>query len=112
MKTFFIFLILTVLTSCGKNSDSISYSPTAGAPGNQSETEIETQYLKLVNDYRRSMGLNSLSYSAVIQVVALEHSVHMSSRIGRFGHGGWRNCCRVLRQELNSTACAEIVAMG
>ena len=113
MKIFFLFLIFTSLISCGKKSSS-------SKPQNEvREDEViddlssfEKDYIKLLNNYRSSLGLNKLTYVKIIEDVALEHSHYMATGIGRFGHRGWRSRCQRLMNELQGSQCGEIVAMG
>lgn len=104
MRTFFFWILLVVLVSCGQNDS------------NSSKTRIrepvsDSGYFFLVNEYRMKLGLRPLTYSENIEDLALEHSEWMSDH-SRFGHMGWRERCRKLRSELEAINCGEIVARG
>lgn len=113
MKTLLIFSLLLGVISCGKNSSSSSSSP--GPERERPEVTDETfeaEYIKLLNNYRVSLGLRKLVYVKRIEEVANEHSLYMAGGRGRFGHRGWKGRCSKLMQELHGESCSEIVAMG
>jgi uncharacterized protein YkwD len=113
MKTFFVFLILTSLISCGKKSSSTKPQKEVREDEVVDDlSSFEKDYMKLLNNYRSSLGLKKLKYVKVIEEVALEHSTYMASGFGRFGHRGWKKRCQQLMNELQGTQCGEIVAMG
>lgn len=109
MKLFTILLLLCGLASCGKDS-SESKSITTIRPVKPS---VSTEnYFDIVNNHRVKIGLRPFIYSPTIAEVAYGHSRFMSEGYGRFGHGGWRNRCSRLRNDMRTNLCGEIVAMG
>lgn len=113
MKTLLIFSLLLGVISCGKSPSSSSSNPKPERerPEVTNET-FEEEYIKLLNNYRVSLGLRKLFYVNRIEEVANEHSLYMAAGRGRFGHRGWRGRCSKLMRELDGESCSEIVAMG
>lgn len=105
MKFLFILAVSAFITSCGKNSESMTHEE-------YQELELQSEYLNLVNAHRRDMGLRSLKYSKEIEEVAKGHSLNMALKKVFFGHSGWKNRCNEIRNYLGGNACSEIVAMG
>lgn len=112
MKTLLIISLLLGVIACGKNSSSSSsQGPERDTPEVTNET-FEEEYVKLLNNYRVSLGLRKLIYVKRIEEVANEHSIYMAGGRGRFGHRGWKGRCGKLLNELDGQNCGEIVAMG
>lgn len=71
---------LTFMTSC--SSDSVSnddelYEVVANTEKHVQQTSIEKEVMQAVNEYRTSIGLNSLDFSAVAYKYAKEHNDYM-----------------------------------
>jgi uncharacterized protein YkwD len=73
---------------------------------------MDDEYLRLVNEHRTKLGVLPLTFSPVIEEIALEHSTNMSTGAVVFGHEGFPGRCQQLRKELRSRSCSEIVAAG
>lgn len=109
MKIMLLSFLLVLTSGCGKNSSG------QGLERSQNEVtdgKLEADYLKLLNNYRTSLGLRELRYLKNIEGVASEHSAYMASGPGRLGHRGWKERCRRLNIENQSRSCGEIVAAG
>lgn len=105
MKTFFILLLLAVLLSCGnENNKSSSYK--------NSYALKDYGYMALLNEHRMRMGLPPLTYLKSIEISATQHSMDMAEGRRPFGHEGWKERCKILKDLLKSKACGEIVAAG
>lgn len=71
---------LTFMTSC--SSDSVAsedalYEVVANTEKGVQQTSIENEVMQAVNEYRTSIGLNSLEFSAVAYEYAKEHNDYM-----------------------------------
>ena len=113
-------LVMGLVVSCGKNSSS---SPSSGAqterqtqdPGLEEVQAFQRQYLRIMNDYRESIGLKALKPNPIIASVAGVHAEAMGLRRRVFGHAGLGNRCKEIRARLKlapGTLCGEILAFG
>lgn len=108
MNTLTILCVLLFFVSCS-NKDSGS---------NHSEKNSQTiigesnEFLKIVNEHRKSKGLSPFKYSTIIQNIALSHSDDMADSKVAFGHEGFSARCAEARSQIGGTSCAENVARG
>lgn len=74
---------------------------------------VNQEYMKLVNEHRRRLGLHALKFSSGIEAVAKQHSKAMALGSRPFGHMGFSVRCRWIKNRLGPhMKCAEIVAKG
>jgi uncharacterized protein YkwD len=74
-----LFMLLLTLSSCSAGSeDEPTTKPTTDAKYTYSAIENET--LNLINDYRKSVGLNSLEKNDYVSIKAEEHTNYMISK--------------------------------
>lgn len=86
---------------------------TAPPPTIPAGITMEQQFLTLMNNHRRDLGLNSLVHHAALATIALEHSTNMASGSVAFGHTGFSTRCSDGRAALGgANLCAENVASG
>lgn len=77
---------------------------------NQAWTE---EFMDLVNDHRRSIGLQDLTHDDGLGQIAIKHSQNMASGTVSFGHTGFSARCSQGRSVLGGgNWCGENVAMG
>ncbi len=114
--------MLTACASTGKNTTTTTKTTTSGSSGAAGSRPIlttsvapaiEKEILRLVNQHRRSKGLNALADLAPMSVEARKHSANMASGKVQFGHFGFDTRRDVvLSQYPKMTAFAENVAYG
>ena len=75
-------------------------------------TEINGQILSLVNDHRKSIGLESLQSETNSDKLALEHSQNMANGKEDFGHGGFDSRAELLFDATGASSIGENVAFG
>jgi uncharacterized protein YkwD len=77
---------------------------------------IETwndEYMELLNNHRKGLGLRPLIVSPYIDLAALDHSQNMASKLVPFGHEGSSTRCAMIIQAFGEgNLCGEIVASG
>ncbi len=77
----------------------------------QEETEkLASRVLSLINQYRNSIGLDSLRQNAVIDSQASGHSEKMASGKTAFGHDGFSSRVSAIKNSIGGSAFAENVA--
>lgn len=113
MKKLLPLLILFSIIACegkdGSSSDSGSFDSREAV---ESET-LTTQFMVLVNNHRKKMGLKALTHVDSLALVALEHSHNMATKEVSFGHTGFSSRCTDARAAMSGgNLCAENVAMG
>jgi uncharacterized protein YkwD len=116
MKSIIIIFVLSFLASC-KSSSLEEINPISPVIDNINENisnnDFKSQYMLLVNDHRRSLGLKSLNYSVDMESISNVHAINMAKGIVSFGHGGFSERCDEAQNVYPSgNLCAEIVAMG
>ncbi|MES2526285.1 MAG: CAP domain-containing protein [Bdellovibrionota bacterium] len=113
MKKIISFFILFSLVACnGKGGSSASASSDNSKSPVQNET-VATEFLKLVNNHRKSIGLKALVNADEMVVIAAEHSADMANKSVAFGHTGFSGRCSEARVKMGGgNLCAENVAMG
>jgi len=82
------------------------------ANGEESFSEMEAQILKLVNEHRKSIGLNELQYNKFIHAEALNHSKNMANEVVPFSHDGFDGRYERLIKKIGGSSMAENVANG
>ena len=133
-----ILLLLLITLSCNKDSSSTSGKNTPSQSG-ESDSSVVTnpddgngndsgndsgtpapvpetwtnQFMDLVNDHRRSIGLRSIIHSDGLEDIARQHSVNMANGSVAFGHTGFSSRCSEGRSVLGGgNWCGENVAAG
>lgn len=81
---------------------------------NESESlkEMEGQILKIINEYRSSMGLGELVYNKEVYNEAKKHSLNMAGGITPFSHDGFDKRFERLTKNIDANSMAENVALG
>lgn len=126
MKKLFILLLLFAI-ACNKENpqDGVtapevdSSTPIVVDPGTGTGTGTvipsswTEEFMILVNDHRRSLGLRALIHKDEVADIAQKHSQNMASGIVSFGHTGFSGRCSDARAALGGgNLCAENVAAG
>jgi uncharacterized protein YkwD len=71
------------------------------------------EFMDLVNDHRRSIGLRALIHDEDMGAIAKKHSVNMANGTVAFGHGGFSTRCSESKAALGGgNWCGENVAAG
>ena len=108
-------VLMNLAMACGRGFDK-DKDVNTGSTQEAQEVDPSTfnlEYLELVNDHRNSLGLDPLTYNAIIHEISLTHSKGMGVHSRPFGHTGFSMRCRRLKNRLGRTKlCGEIVAMG
>lgn len=120
-------LILLLVISCNKDG---TQDPNAGMPDTtnpgveQSDSTTPTkpttptanwteEFMTLVNNHRRDIGLRSLIHDEELGKIALIHSQNMASGKIPMGHSGFSSRCDKARDILGGgNLCSENVAAG
>lgn len=106
---------MSLTLACGKGFDKKS-KPTVQRTQEAQEVDtfsLNQDYLNLLNEYRIDQKLKPLTYSAVIEEIAKEHSKGMAKRTRAFSHLGMGQRCRQIKKRLAPyKICGEIIAMG
>jgi uncharacterized protein YkwD len=76
------------------------------------EEKIENEIVALVNQHRKSKGLNPFVISDVINQEAKIHSSNMASRRVRFGNDGFNRRTSAIKDEIGGQSFSENVAYG
>lgn len=120
-------LILLLVISCNKDGvqDSNLGSPETTTPGvEQGNSTTPTNpinptanwtedFMTLINNHRRELGLRSLIHDDDLAKIALGHSQNMASGFIPMGHIGFSSRCEDARDALGGgNLCSENVAAG
>lgn len=108
-------VLLNLTLSCGKGFDKKSKPTTIRTQEAQEEDtfSLNQRYLTLVNEYRIDHKLKPLTYSSIIEKVAMEHAKGMATDSRGFNHRGFSLRCRKIKKRLGEhKLCGEIIAMG
>lgn len=113
MKKFIPFLFVVLLISCeGKDKSSSGSGSTDSREAVESET-LTSQFMVLVNNHRKKIGLKALTHVDPLAAIALEHSHNMATKEVSFGHTGFSTRCSEAREAMSGgNLCSENVAMG
>lgn len=120
MNKLFLLLLLTFI-SCNQDSstppeagdinpDVNSTTPVTSTPSPDAWAE---EFMELVNNHRKSIGLRSLIHDDEVGRIAAKHSQNMASGSVAFGHSGFSARCADAKDALGGgNLCAENVAAG
>jgi len=112
IKIFSIFLLSAVLFSCSKEDDGIYFNETNEVINiDVSYSAIETEILDLVNEYRQSIGMNSLTILNIISGVAEGHTDYMVKN-GIVSHDNFSQRAETLTKQADAKSVGENVAYG
>jgi len=114
------FILLLALFACEHNSnpvskivDSISTQSADTKTSDPQILSVSEAFMELINDHRRSLGLNPLISDSSMDEIATKHSEDMASHLIPFGHLGFSLRCSEARSALGGgNLCAENVAEG
>jgi uncharacterized protein YkwD len=119
MKYFSLLLLSSLIVSCGKTERSASKKQYQDQVSSSSEVKIprsfgvKEEYLEILNNHRKNLGLSPLKYLGEIEDEAIDHSQKMAKKLRWFGHLGWRQRCAEIKKRLETgNLCGEIVAHG
>lgn len=110
----FVFLCVFSLSSCSKDSISEAENTaqkTADLVDNFAYSEIETEILTAVNNYRISKGLSELKKVDDITVQAEDHTFYMVEK-NVVNHDNFILRYNALVQEIGATSVSENIAYG
>lgn len=108
--------MLCISSACKTTSTNSNKKYTNNSKTNttaESNQAIENYLFNKINQYRKSIGLQTLVYDSLVYTVALKHSSNMAQGKVVFGHGGFEERYQQINaiyKQLNSIA--ENVAMG
>ena len=113
MKKLLSLLILFSLNACqGKDGSSSETGASDSREAVESES-LTSQFMVLVNNHRKSIGLKPFTHSDSIALIALGHSHDMATKEVSFGHTGFSSRCTDARNVMSGgNLCAENVAWG
>jgi len=98
------------ISSDGNYSDPTPSSPSTPTTPNSTWTD---EFMMLVNNHRRSLGLRDLIHNDQVGLIAQKHSQNMANGSVAFGHDGFSSRCSSAREELGGgNWCGENVAAG
>jgi uncharacterized protein YkwD len=122
MKKIFLLTVFSLLIACnGKGGSSTSSTMPANSENGDGDTVVITpeaktvteQFVNLVNDHRKSIGLRALIHADSMAQIALGHSEDMATKKVAFGHTGFSSRCSEARDAMGGgNLCAENVATG
>jgi uncharacterized protein YkwD len=110
LKSTLIVCAFLILTSCASDDDGI-YFEKAELDTKIEYSTIEIEILDLVNDYRISIGLNSLDRMNIVSSVAETHTAYMIST-GNVGHDNFAERNETLIKNANAKKVGENVGYG
>ena len=114
MLTLFALFTISFLTSCSSDSESVdSSTPTVAdaTARNYNHSTFELELLDLVNEYRVSQGLNTLSIIEHISYVSAGHDDYMIS-VNQVSHDNFNTRKTNMQQVLGAIRVGENVAYG
>ncbi len=130
-KLFLILLLVTVSchkdsstdrknpsTQTGERDSSVVTNPEDNSNGESGDNTSAQQtwteeFMDLVNDHRRSIGLRTLIHNDELADIVSEHSENMANGSVAFGHTGFSSRCSLGRSVLGGgNWCGENVAAG
>jgi uncharacterized protein YkwD len=98
MKKLYL-LLFVVLFACGNEEEVYSLT-------------MEEEVLAIINQHRNSLGLNSLKMNQVILEEARMHSYNMADGKVSFGHDGFGDRIKRIKQQIGGGGGSENVAYG
>lgn len=106
-------IILFSLGACQRSNGSSSHSDASDQRAAVQSDKLISDFMVLVNEYRKSIGLHSLEHVDSLSLIALDHSYNMATQLVIFGHTGFSERCADGREVLSgANLCAENVASG
>ncbi|MFK5958446.1 MAG: CAP domain-containing protein [Lutibacter sp.] len=112
LKPLVLILFMFVFFSCSKEDDGIYFNETNEVVNtNVNYSNIEIEILDLVNDYRQSMGLNTLETLNIISGVADGHTNYMVET-GQVSHDNFSQRAEILINNAGAKTVGENVAYG
>ncbi len=113
MKKLLPLLILFSLIACEGNDKSSSNSGNGDHREAVESETLTTQFMELVNNHRKKIGLKAITHVDSLALIALDHSHNMATKAVSFGHTGFSSRCSDARDAMSGgNLCAENVAMG
>ena len=112
LNLLFVVILSAILFSCSKEDDGIYYNENSEA-FNKAATYsvIDLEIMTLVNEYRQSKGLNTLSKLDVISNVAEGHTSYMVET-GAVNHNNFNERAQNLMDNAGAKSVGENVAYG
>jgi uncharacterized protein YkwD len=109
MKIITLLILLSFIACQNGNSSSSLEERSKDAILNDT---LSANFMELVNNHRKSIGLKALIIVDSISDIAFDHSQDMSNKTVTFGHTGFSERCSEARTAISGNLCAENVAMG
>ncbi len=106
MRTHYVALVLFVCTLASCSKEPVGPSNISEA---ENAKEVEQELLNIVNEYRTTMGFNSLSFSTVAYDYANSHTDYMIS-IGSINHDNFDTRASKISSQVDAELVAENVA--
>ena len=115
MKTLFklttLILIIASFNSCSQDTEVIEESNLVLNEKNISDKQIEIEVLEEINNYRISIGLNTLKKASIIKDVAHNHTMYMIEN-NKMSHENFKDRSSYLITNFNANRVGENVAFG
>ncbi|MBA2403675.1 MAG: CAP domain-containing protein [Bdellovibrionales bacterium] len=109
----FCLLLLLVLTCACEKNNNTTWAEFNEKMGNEPGASFIADYMLLVNNHRKSLGLVPLIHDTGLAVIAKSHSSEMANGESSFGHTGFSERCAEAKLVLGGgNLCSENVAMG
>lgn len=99
MKKLFLISLILSLAACGNDEEIYSLA-------------MEEEVLAIINEHRNSLGLKSLKMNQVILEEARMHSYNMATGTVGFGHDGFGDRVKRIKQKIGGGGGSENVAYG
>ncbi len=77
-----------------------------------STSSIETEILQIINLHRKKLNKPALTFHDAITKVCSQHNNNIAEGIVPFGHSGFEERAKQLKNKINLTSVAENMAMG
>ncbi len=110
---YFLCIALIAFFSCGRPVSAGVYTPSDKTATDVQISELKSEVLRLINEYRRENGKSTLEDLNVVEQIADDHSEDMATGRVSFGHDGFENRNSRLKKQISTmNAMAENVAFG
>lgn len=106
LKKAFIFVFLIIFTSC---TNQTLYEATLLEPSSVEVTSNEESLLELINNYRVSIGKNTLTFNLEAYESASEHTIYMIDK-GQLSHDNFDSRALSISNKTNAITVSENVA--
>lgn len=106
-----IYWILPLLFLCWSCQEDNVMIPENDVVNSTSELTVSEEILKLVNQYRQSLGLSQLARNKTADDLAMNHTNYMISK-NAISHDNFNDRWQLLQQKENATSAGENVASG